>query len=266
MRLGFLQMRPRFGAVELNLAAIERALLRTREACIVLPELCTTGYLFASRDEAAALAEPADGPSVRRLRALARRNRLTLCAGFAERHGRRVYNSAVTILPSGRMHVYRKAHLFDREKLVFDAAPSAFEPVRASVPLGVMICFDWIFPEVCRSLALQGARIILHPSNLVLPYCQKAMTTRAIENRVFAVTCNRVGEERRAGAGLRFTGASQVVDPSGAVLVQASETDEELCLVRIDPRRASDKRITARNDLFVDRRPSLYRTLVQSHP
>jgi predicted amidohydrolase len=126
----------------------------------------------------------------------------------------------------------------------------------------MMICFDWIFPEACRALALQGARVVLHPSNLVLPYCQNAMTTRCIENRVFAITCNRVGTETRAGVRLRFTGQSQIVDPCGRTLVRANDRDEDLRFIDIDPQEAGDKRLTSRNDLFADRRPEAYRTLV----
>jgi predicted amidohydrolase len=260
VRIGFLQMRPRFGDVERNVRSIERKLEGVRGATVVLPELCTTGYLFESKREAFNLAEPADGPSVQRLKRLARAQRLTLCFGFAERDGRRVFNSAATISPSGRTHVYRKAHLFDREKLAFDRVTRPlFEAVGSRPRYGVMICFDWVFPEVCRSLALAGARIILHPSNLVLPYCQAAMVTRAVENRVFTVTCNRVGSESRAGARLRFTGQSRVVDPRGRVLAQAGEREESLQLVRIDPGQANSKRITTRNDLFLDRRPRFYR-------
>jgi predicted amidohydrolase len=267
MRIGFLQTHPRFGDVEGNLAAIETALGGVRNATVVLPELCTTGYLFASRAELWALAEPAGGPAAERLRALACRNRLVLCYGFAERDGRRVYNSAAAVTPGGRVRVYRKAHLFDREKLFFDVARPHFETYSAAgTRMGTMICFDWIFPEVCRSLALGGARLVLHPANLVLPYCQAAMTTRCIENRVFAVTCNRVGTETRAGATLRFTGGSQVVDPRGRVLVRAGSRDMELQLVAVDPEVAADKRITSRNDVLADRRPQAYRALVARHP
>jgi predicted amidohydrolase len=255
-------MRPRFGAIDDNLAAILAALGSVRDATIVLPELCTTGYVFRSRSETAALALPAAGPGLRPLRALARRNRLVLCGGFAERHGRRLYNSAFTLTPAGRVHVYRKAHLFDREKLFFDRARPRFTTLRAGTRVGVMICFDWIFPEVCRTLALRGARLVLHPANLVLPYCQDAMRTRCIENGVFAVTCNRVGTESRGGTTLRFTGRSQIVDPHGRVLVRASVRDEELRFVDIDPEAAADKHLTPRNDLLADRRPEGYRAIV----
>jgi predicted amidohydrolase len=266
MRVGFLQMRPRFGAVDANTSAIEQALARVRDALVVLPELCTTGYLVASRAELETLAEPAAGPTATRLMALARRNRLTVCWGFAERDGRRIYNSAQTVTPAGKRTLYRKAHLFDREKLFFDVPRGGFACFAAAgTRAGMMICFDWVFPEACRALALGGARIVLHPSNLVLPYCQQAMTTRCIENRVFAITCNRVGRESHGGRSLRFTGRSQIVGPRGEVLVRASATREELRLASIDPTTAVDKHMTLHNDLIGDRRPELYRMLVARH-
>jgi predicted amidohydrolase len=259
MRLGFLQIRPKFGDVEGNLARIEAHLTSVRRATVVLPELCTTGYLFASRRELEALAESVQGPTVQRLAQLARKNRLVLNFGMAEKSGSKLYNSAVTVTPTGRVFRYRKAHLFDREKLYFDPATPRFETFHAGTRLGVMICFDWVFPEACRTLALAGARVILHPSNLVLPYCQQAMVTRALENRVFTVTCNRTGMENRAGVRLHFTGQSRIVDPRGHVLAQAGKSEEALQIVTIDPAEAADKRMTPRNHLFRDRRPRGYR-------
>jgi predicted amidohydrolase len=261
MRLGFLQMQPRFGEVDRNVDHIENALRRVRHATIVLPELVTTGYVFESRREAWDLAETRRGRSVQRLRDLARSRDLTLCFGFAERDGERVYNSAATVTPQGRVHVYRKAHLFDREKVTFDRAEKpVLRAIRGETRLGVMICFDWIFPETCRSLALSGARVILHPSNLVMPWCQQAMTTRTLENAVFAVTCNRVGTESRRGISLRFTGRSQVLDTKGRVLARAGVRGESLQIVNIDPEEAANKKINTRNHLLRDRRPDVYRT------
>jgi predicted amidohydrolase len=123
-----------------------------------------------------------------------------------------------------------------------------------------MICFDWIFPEAARSLALLGADLIAHPSNLVLPYCHAAMVTRALENGVFTATANRVGTESRAGRSLTFTGGSRIIDPRGRVLAEAGTATEETLVVDLDPAAARDKMITDHNHRLADRRPGLYRT------
>jgi predicted amidohydrolase len=122
----------------------------------------------------------------------------------------------------------------------------------------MMVCFDWIFPESARTLALLGADIICHPSNLVLPYCPDAMVTRCIENRVFAITANRVGSESRNKETLTFIGRSQVVDPKGKILHRASDKDEEANVVEIDPATARNKSLNRFNDLLKDRREKLY--------
>ena len=122
-----------------------------------------------------------------------------------------------------------------------------------------MICFDWRFPEITRSLALNGAEIIAHPSNLVLPHCPQAMITRCLENRVYAITANRVGNENRVpDEVLHFIGQSQVVDPDGNLLIRASDIEEEVQIVEIDPGKAREKFINSKNDIFKDRRPDLY--------
>jgi predicted amidohydrolase len=122
-----------------------------------------------------------------------------------------------------------------------------------------MVCFDWIFPEACRTLAIRGAEVICHPSNLILPFCPEAMKTRCIENRLFAVTANRVGFEQRGGKErLTFIGQSEIVSPTGEVLHRASSTREEAVSIEIDPRWAKSKRINPFNDLLRDRRRDLY--------
>jgi Predicted amidohydrolase len=93
-----------------------------------------------------------------------------------------------------------------------------------SARVGVMICFDWRFPETARTLALSGADLIAHPSNLVLPHCPQSIITRCLENRIFIVTANRVGTEKRTpNNSLNFIGQSQVVDPDGNILCRASK-------------------------------------------
>ena len=162
--------------------------------------------------------------------------------------------------PNGYIGKYRKIHLFDTEKNCFDPGNlplKVFDIAEAKV--GVMICFDWRFPETARTLALMGADLIAHPSNLVLSHCPQAMITRCLENRVFAITADRVGrEERIDGEPLNFIGQSQVVDPNGNILVRASRTSEEVHVVRLDLDLARDKNLTPRNHLFNDRRQNFY--------
>ena len=121
-----------------------------------------------------------------------------------------------------------------------------------------MICFDWFFPETARSLAMQGAQILAHPSNLVLQFCQQAMFARCVENKVFAVTCNRIGMETQAGRDLGFTGASQILDVQGQALAKAPDDSSYSAVVELDPTQADDKSIAELNDRFQNRRPELY--------
>jgi predicted amidohydrolase len=129
--------------------------------------------------------------------------------------------------------------------------------------IGMMVCFDWFFPEVTRVLALKGAQLICHPSSLVMPFCQDAMRTRSLENKVFTVTANRIGTEKRGSFALTFTGKSQVVDPSGDVLASAGERSESLKVVDIDIEIAKNKLVNPNNDVFKDRKISLYKPIVQ---
>jgi predicted amidohydrolase len=112
---------------------------------------------------------------------------------------------------------------------------------------------------MARTLALMGADLIAHPSNLVLPHCPQAMITRCLENRIFAVTADRAGIENRTES-LKFIGQSQIVDPDGNILVRASETEEEVQVVNINLEKAREKFLTPHNHIFNDRREDLYRS------
>lgn len=262
MKVGFIQTLPVRGDATANLADVTR-LIRSHSADLwVLPELFSTGYLFVDRTELATVAENAhDGPTAGKLADLARENGCALVAGIAEKASDgRLFNSAIAVDGNGVRGVYRKTHLFDQEKRWFDDGDSGFKVCDlAGARVGVMICFDWQFPEAARTLALAGAQIIAHPSNLVLPTCQTAMVTRALENHVFTITANRVGRESVGGVNVAFTGKSRIVGPDGAVLADGLTDRPDARIVEIDPASADDKTITGRNDRFRDRRPDLYR-------
>lgn len=264
MRIGFYQFAPHFGRRSENIDRIVSALEKAEADLVVLPELCTSGYQFKSADEVAEAAEdPLKGPTAKALQDLCSRKGLHVVAGIAENASSRIFNAAILSGPSGTIGIYRKVHLFADEKGWFSPGDIPFDVHRiAGCTVGMMICFDWIFPESARALALLGADVICHPANLVLPYCQDAMIVRCLENRVFAITANRTGKEsRRASGSLEFTGRSQVVSPRGDCLLRASADGETVETIDINPAESSDKRVTVRNDLFEDRRPELYRTL-----
>jgi predicted amidohydrolase len=262
MRLGITQTLPAFGERDENIGEA-LALLDGKSADLwVLPEFFATGYQFTSRDEVTDLAEPVPGgPTSERLIEFCRERHCYVVAGVPEASDGLVYNTAILVGPGGFLSCYRKIHLFGDEASYFAPGDRPFSVTDiGQARVGVMICFDHLFPESARSLALQGADVIAHPANLILPdLAQRTMIIRALENGVFTATANRVGEEARSDTTLRYTGQSQIISPDGQVLVRLSPDRQEIAIVEIDPTDARRKRITSRNDKLADRRPHLYR-------
>jgi predicted amidohydrolase len=260
MKAGFVQFDPIFGEVNKNIENVVRLTENLSADLIVLPEFFNTGYLFTSRQEAEALAEIIpDGPTTKALCDIARRKKIHLVGGLIEKANDRLYNAAVLVSPQGYLGTYRKVHLFNEETLWFAPGNKGFEIFDIGLcKLGIMICFDWIFPEAMRTLALKGAEVICHPANLVLPFCQDAMITRCLENRVFSVTSNRTGSEHRGGKSFRYTGRSQITGPAANILYRAGADTVETGVVNMDISMARNKRLNAYNDLFNDRRVPFY--------
>ena len=265
MKISFLQYNPNYLRVQENLDRVEVLLSNLDADLVVLPELFATGYFFQSEDDLAAVAEPVpSGQTTRRLEQWASASGATIVAGLAERDGDAFYNSAVVVAPSGYVSTYRKVHLYYKEKTLFAPGNDGFavhtltDRSGETYRLGVMICFDWYFPEAARALALKGADIIAHPSNLVRPDCPRSMPIRALENHVFTITANRYGQETSDGETLTFIGRSEICDPNGQVLVRADADTDEVATIEIDPAAARDRQITAHNHIFDDRRTELY--------
>ncbi len=261
MRVGIVQTDPVFGEWRRNVDAA-LTLMEAHSADLwVLPEFFASGYQFVDAREVSGLAEPIpDGPTTQELITFCRAHDCHAVGGLPEASPSGMYNSAVLVGPAGCIASYRKIHLFGLEKRFFLPGDRPFATCDVSgARVGIMICFDHVFPESARSLALLGADLIVHPSNLVLPGLgQRTMAVRAFENGVFAATANRVGSEARNGKELRYTGESQVVGPDGAVLVRLSPDRAEAAVVEIDPSRARHKSLTSHNDKLADRRPHLY--------
>ena len=250
-----------------NLRKIERF---AREAAargarmVVFPEAALAGYCFESLDEARPYAEPVPGPSTDTLAALCRELDTHLVLGLLEQDDGQVYNAAALIGPQGVVACYRKTHLpyLGVDRFVAPGqGPLAVHNTPAGA-IGMHVCYDATFPEVARSMALQGADILVLPTNW--PEGREKMPgyvvhARALENRVHFIACDRVGEER----GFRFIGRSKIVSATGDALAEASHDREELLVATLDLDLARNKRVVFRPgafevDLFGDRRPELY--------
>ncbi|MFN2197074.1 MAG: nitrilase-related carbon-nitrogen hydrolase, partial [Anaerolineales bacterium] len=222
MKVGYIQFQPFLGERDKTIASLD-PLLRSASSAdlLVLPELCNSGYNFPDYQFAHDSAEEIGGSVfIDFLCSCASDYGLYIVSGFNEREDETLYNSAVLVGPGGYLGKYRKLHLFMNEK-------DYFQPGNAGLPLfdlgsikiGMLVCFDWVFPEVWRILALGGADLVCHPSNLVLPgFAQRAIPIHALVNRIHVITCNRIGQEGE----LTFTGLSTIAAPNGDVVLQAS--------------------------------------------
>lgn len=265
MKVSFIQLAPVLGDMHATIRKIESLIHQCETAdIVVLPELCNSGYNFTSYEQAWETSEQVEGSIfLHYLRSKCREFNFHIVSGFNERDNEVLYNSAILIGPQGYMGTYRKLHLFLKEK-------DYFKPGNLGLPvfdiglctIGMLVCFDWIFPEVWRIVALKGAEIICHPSNLVLPgFAQRAVPIHALTNRVYVITANRIGIE----GDLSFTGLSTIANPQGDILVQASQTEEEVGIKDIDIGMARDKMITPRNHVLHDRRPKEYSLLTEKN-
>lgn len=279
-RIAVCQYEPRVGDAEGNRAQAVRWARAAAEDGVdlcVLPELASSGYTFASVEEAQAGAEhPDDGPTVRALVEVARESGMHIVCGIDERDGDCRHNSAVLLGPGGRLATYRKLHLFFDEQRWF--VPGEELPV-VELPwgrVGMIICYDLWFPEAVRALALAGADVVAVPTNWVSSfkrtvyddrgYCQGdyvAMATAA-QNGVVMACADRIGEER----GLRFLGASIIVGADGWPVAGPASADSEAMLVAdVDLGSvARARQRTPRNDLLGDRRPAAYNAVPVSAP
>ncbi|NTV68056.1 MAG: carbon-nitrogen hydrolase [Chlorobaculum sp.] len=262
IRVATVQFTPVLGDREANLDAIARLLDSVEAEIIVLPELCTSGYYFVSKEELAPLVEAPGGVACGFFQRLAEAKQAIIVAGVPEAADGRFYNSVFTFRPGiPEPVIYRKPHLFYKERFVFEPGDTAFPVIRderLDVSVGVMLCYDWRFPEVSRVLALEGAEIIACPSNLVTDAWRKVMPARAIENKVYVAVANRAGSETKEGERLDFKGCSAVYDPFGEPVALAASSGDVVLVVEIDPRICRDKRFNAVNEIFADRRPELY--------
>jgi 5-aminopentanamidase len=238
---------------------------------VVLPELSDSGYVFGDDAEPAfaeadSLASPADDSvTLRQWRSLAAAHDLVIVGGFCELGaGGRLHNSAAVVDASGPRAVYRKAHLWDKEKLVF--TPGDEQPPVVDLGFGrvaVMICYDLEFPEWVRLPALAGADLIAAPVNwpaVSWPSGERPAEVikaqaAAASNGVFVAVADRCQVER----GVSWISGSLIAGPDGYPLAGPVLADRpQVLTAACDLPRARDKALAGDNDLLADRRPDLY--------
>ena len=263
-----MQLAPRVGDLEWNRNHMKSAIRQVAALdtqIVLMPELVSSGYVFDTVEEARSCGEPADGPSVSMLAVGAAHYGIVIVGGFAELgDDGQLYNSAAIVGPDGVLAIYRKTHLWDREKLWFTQGSEA--PPVVETPfgrIGVAVCYDLYFPELTRGLALAGADLIAVPANL--PLFPRPMRERPVEialaqatahvSKVWVAVCDRTGPER----GVEWTGASCIVDPEG--WLAAGPVDgygDGILYADCDLALARNKAWGERNDVRGDLRPELY--------
>lgn len=265
MRIALIQMNSRAAARDENVA---RACAFVDEAVkgggelIVLPEFFNVEYFPQYRDyRYMAYAESEDGYTQSAMKEKARQHGVHVISTIFELAQPGLYfDTAMLIDPKGEVvGKYRKVHpaaFLSLEKIYFRGG-SSFPVFRLGEwRLGISTCYDNLFPESCRSLALRGAELIVAPyATPVDDPWENFLTTRALENGVYLAACNHVGQEGE----WRMSGKSMVIDPRGKILEQASGSEEQIQWMDVDRKQVVEAR--RRLPLFRDRRPEVYGAL-----
>jgi len=241
-----------------NLARMERLAAeaaRQSAGLLMLPEIYLSGYNLG--EDCGRMAETVDGASAREAARIAKRHKIALLYGYAERDGDKIYNSILLMGADGeRLANYRKVHLFgSEERRLFEPGHEYVAATLNGLKIGLAICYDIEFPEFIRTLALQGADLIAVPTCLTPPYWEiptSIVRARAYENQVFVAYANHTGAERD----LTYIGMSAIVGPDGKDIRRAGSDEEILLVAEIDPAAYAESRRL--NTYLADRRPALY--------
>lgn len=235
---------------------------------IVFPELANIGYLKGREREFGKeyirRAETIPGPTTEALGAAARRHGAYLVVGICQQHPEipaTLYNAAALIGPSGEvLGIHHKVHIPGEEKHYFYPGNTVSVHRTDIGNIAMQVCYDAWFPELARLQALKGAEILAMIFNTPPAACPTTMlltvaSTRAIENKLFALACNRVGSQEQT----TYFGGSAVADPFGRIIAQGAENEEQIIFATLDAEMLLTER--AYHSVFRDRRPELYAAL-----
>lgn len=233
---------------------------RRRSDIVCFPEMWTTGFDWKRNEHIAGKHEKV----IDYIAGLAKQNRIWISGSMLSLdENSKLSNASILFDPAGvRRAVYRKTHLFGAigENTHMAAGKSLCMVDAPWGATGLSICYDIRFPEIFRTYALKGTKMILSPMAFPHPklhHWKTLVRARAIENQLFMVGTNQVGSEKLdSGRTIEYCGSSVIVDPWGDTVVEGSEAKEELLTAALDMERVNDVRNSM--DVFKDRRPDLY--------
>ncbi len=263
MKIALISARPKLADKESNLKTMENYIKKTKADFYVFGELFLSGY--NCKDELRDLAETINGPSIERIKKIAREKKCYIVFGMPledENIKGLIYNAAILIHPDGKVDNYNKWFLVTfgpfEEKIFFDEGEelNVFETKYGKI--GLPICYDLFFPEISKSLALQGADILIYISaspSTTRKYFEAMLPARALENTTFVVYVNLVGTQED----LMLWGGSQIYDPLGNLLVKAPYFKESIVTYDIDLKQIKNAR--ANRPVIRDIRPEIYQDL-----
>lgn len=233
---------------------------------IVFPECTLTGYVYSSREEALPFMETIPGPCTDKLSSACKKLGVYIVVGLLEKDKHKYYNSAALIGPDGLIGRYRKVHLpflgIDR---YLDSGTDPFPVFHTKIGnIGIHICYDCLFPECARVMALEGADIVVLPTNWPEGrgiVSQHIVISRAYENRIFLAAVDRVGIEH----GTKFIGKSKIVSPAGLTLSEAGD-ENTILYSEVNLSEAREKHVIITPGEFElgfihDRKPELYQRI-----
>ena len=262
MRVAVGQMDVKLGNKTANIEKVKELIRRAAEEkaeVICLPELFTTGF---PKENIVELAEPIPGETTEKMRGLAMENNILVAGSILEKDRGTIFNTAVLVAPEGLVGKYRKVHPFleeashitgGNEYNVFDTRVGK---------IGLLVCYDAAFPEAARLLSLQGAQVILLPSNWMNPFLDQwrlVTSARALDNQVWLVATNRIGSDETN----TYFGRSRIVSPYGNAVAECGE-DEDVVIVEADPGKTIE--FKGMVNFLRDRKPQTYHTIATNNP
>ncbi|QZE13713.1 5-formyltetrahydrofolate cyclo-ligase [Halosquirtibacter laminarini] len=258
LKIAMVQFSPILGENRTNYNRIVSILNNMKEEAdvILFPELSNSGYHFENIEQAEASAEEVDNSLlVEFLIDYAKKKDSAIGIGFCQKENTKRYNSALWITPNGVEHTYRKLHLFNTENKYFTQGKTIAPTFTwKNVRIGLMICYDWTFPEMWQLMAKEEVDVICHICNLVMPHAQEMVKTYAFSNHYYIAQVNRVGAERD----LSFTGLSSIISPSAELICKASVQKEEILYGEIDTTISRNKQLNSFNHKSRDARKDIY--------